>query len=732
MANANMGFTPGVYIQEQNAFGNSVVPAPTAVPAFIGYTQNTSYNGQDITFQPVKINSLTDFTSLFGSTAPQVGYGVTPVLVSSGVLADMNAVCTAAANAQGVSTSVKNSVLGTPAVAADPNANPPVVAADAVTGYIGNIASATSGTIGGYVTSITTALNTATALSPQNTADMAVLSACLSYANTMSMNLNEPSATTYEAASTAATPASGATATATQTAMQPILAALSAATSTKAVQAQITTINTALTAAKSLATPVAADIAVIQAILDYGNAVNDAILSVNYWSGGVGYALNQTTVNYRLYAAIKFFYENGGGTAYVYSIGGYNYSQGSLTDTTPFQTAIDLLVQETEPTMLVIPDAIELIDTGASDLPTRYKNCYSLQEAMLNHCGTQMNRLAILDIPGGWAEPAIGEKSYEIFRDQVSPILAQSNSYGAAYYPWLNTTVYQTSDVSSANLSTADTSYYATIFDMMLNEYIGIAGAGPNASPNPVPNKVIPYVNAFAVSATQLTSNPVIANITPTSAAHSALYNLSASYQLLINSVLTQMNLMAPCAGMAGIYTTVDNAEGVWVAPANVGIASVISPSLKIDDDMQADLNVPIDGKSVCAIRSFNGRGTLVWGARTLDGNSDDWRYINVRRTMMYIEQSVKDAAFAYVFAPNVAGTWIDVQSMISNFLIGLWSQGGLAGSKAEAAFSVAVGLGSTMTSQDILDGVMRVKVLVAISHPAEFIEITFQQQMQS
>jgi phage tail sheath protein FI len=98
---------------------------------------------------------------------------------------------------------------------------------------------------------------------------------------------------------------------------------------------------------------------------------------------------------------------------------------------------------------------------------------------------------------------------------------------------------------------------------------------------------------------------------------------------------------------------------------------------------------------------------------------------------MIFLEQSVKDAAKAYVFAPNDASTWTNVKSMISNFLTGVWKQGGLVGPKPASAFSVTVGLGSTMTNDDILNGIMRVSVKVAVSHPAEFIEITFQQQMQ-
>jgi phage tail sheath protein FI len=182
---------------------------------------------------------------------------------------------------------------------------------------------------------------------------------------------------------------------------------------------------------------------------------------------------------------------------------------------------------------------------------------------------------------------------------------------------------------------------------------------------------------------------------------------------------------------MAGIYTAVDNAEGVWKAPANVAVQSVISPTVKIDHDMQEDLNVPLDGKAVCAIRAFQGMGIMVWGARTLDGNSNDWRYINVRRTLIFLEQSIKDAAKTYVFAPNDASTWVTVKSMISNFLTGVWKQGGLVGPKPGDAFFVHLGLGTTMTAEDIRNGILRVQVGVAVSHPAEFIVFTFEQQMQ-
>jgi phage tail sheath protein FI len=138
-----------------------------------------------------------------------------------------------------------------------------------------------------------------------------------------------------------------------------------------------------------------------------------------------------------------------------------------------------------------------------------------------------------------------------------------------------------------------------------------------------------------------------------------------------------------------------------------------------------------LSGKAINAIRSFVGKGVLVWGARSMDANSQDWRYISVRRTLIMIEQSIKNSVEAYVFEPNTARTWLKLKTSIDNFLTEVWKNGSLAGSTPSQAFEVNVGLGSTMTPNDILEGVMRVSIKVAITRPAEFIEITFEQKMQ-
>ena len=175
----------------------------------------------------------------------------------------------------------------------------------------------------------------------------------------------------------------------------------------------------------------------------------------------------------------------------------------------------------------------------------------------------------------------------------------------------------------------------------------------------------------------------------------------------------------------------VDRTRGVWKAPANVSLNRVIAPSVKITDADQESLNVDPNGKSINAIRSFTGKGILVWGARTLAGNDNEWRYVSVRRFFNMVEESVKKASESFVFEPNDANTWVKVRAMIENFLTLQWRAGALAGATPEDAFYVKVGLGQTMTAVDILEGRMNVEIGMAAVRPAEFIILRLNLAMQ-
>ena len=235
-----------------------------------------------------------------------------------------------------------------------------------------------------------------------------------------------------------------------------------------------------------------------------------------------------------------------------------------------------------------------------------------------------------------------------------------------------------------------------------------------------------PYIFKPPVSSNYLpATNTPFTNGTDNTA-DKALYNT-------IKSMLSNYTLeLYPSAAMAGVYTSVDGDRGVWKAPANVSLAMVNEPGVLINDDDQGLLNVdPGSGKSINAIRKFTGRGIMVWGSRTLAGNDNEWRYINVKRLFIYVEESIKKATEFVVFEPNTAATWQRIKSMSEAFLTGLWRDGGLAGATAKDAFFVRVGLGTTMTPQDILEGRMIVEIGMAASRPAEFIILRFSHKLQ-
>ena len=215
-----------------------------------------------------------------------------------------------------------------------------------------------------------------------------------------------------------------------------------------------------------------------------------------------------------------------------------------------------------------------------------------------------------------------------------------------------------------------------------------------------------------------------------------ALSELEAIDSATYNKIKAEINkvkvVLPPSSLIAGVYAKVDSNIGVWKAPANISLNYVVKPSVKITNDMQDRLNVDtIAGTSINAIRSFTGKGTLVWGARTLAGNDNEWRFVSVTRFFNMVEESVKNATEQYVFDPNDANTWVKVRAMIENFLTLQWRAGALAGAKPEHAYYVRVGLGQTMTAMDVLEGKMIIEIGMAVVRPAEFIILKFSHKMQ-
>jgi hypothetical protein len=208
----------------------------------------------------------------------------------------------------------------------------------------------------------------------------------------------------------------------------------------------------------------------------------------------------------------------------------------------------------------------------------------------------------------------------------------------------------------------------------------------------------------------------------------------NAFYFMATNALNSTQMLMPASSAVVGIYAFVDDTRGVWKAPANINIDDVIRPELLITNKQQEELNVDVvAGKSINVIRTFEGRGpAIIWGARTLAGNDNEWRYISVRRYFNMVEESTKNATEQFVFEPNDRNTWIRVKSMIENYLTQQWKIGALMGTTTREAYFVKVGLNETMTEQDIFEGRMIVQIGLAVVRPAEFIILEFMHKMLS
>jgi len=383
-----------------------------------------------------------------------------------------------------------------------------------------------------------------------------------------------------------------------------------------------------------------------------------------------------------LYYHMQMYFANGGGPCWVISAG----NSGSLTKV-KITTALAALKKEDEPTMIVIPEARNL--SSSTDF-------YDVMKACLTQCNSLQDRFTIMDLredSGDFASDASN------FRSNIG---TQYLKYGAAYYPLLNTSLLY--DDASVKIT-----YNASGNNPLIDTAIGAGRTLADIIELAADEDAVDYA---------------------TVGTHLSTF-LSEQLGAIRNAVAEQVIVLGPTAAMAGVYATVDRDQGVWKAPANISLNYVSEPSYKLNNTDQEGLNVDSTGKSINVIRSFTGKGNIVWCARTLAGNDNEWRYVPVRRLFITAEESIKKATEFVVFEPNDKATWQRTRVMIENYLTLLWRQGALAGAKPEDAFFVNVGLGETMTSQDILEGRMIIEVGMAAVRPAEFIILNFSHKLQ-
>ena len=537
---------------------------------------------------------------------------------------------------------------------------------------------------------------------------------------------------------------------------------------------------------------------------------------------------------FHLYVSLRQYFDNGGGPCYIVSVGDFS----SAVTAPPISGGIDTLSAEDEPTLILFPDAVELVSGGNPDLVA----FSGLQTKALGLCASMQDRFSILDVLQGDKRQDVSNKPIDDFRSSIG---INNLNYGAAYYPWIITTYDVNVDFrqmefwNNAGVPAKITNYdgfskstdekalvtnlqnaikdtdkvIGSVFsnaadatalrvsgidavkakltalanniaqnvtpDVQLTSYLDLlaavtsliayeknakVAANTTAGRNPTPvysvldntawitNSTYAAIAANAdnftkdaagaLSIVQALQDTVATILTGFGAlingalfyenlAEQALFSGNVFFSAANSAITLKMSTIPPSGAIAGVYANVDGTRGVWKAPANVSLNNVIGPAVKIDNSDQDDMNVTATGKSINAIRAFAGRGTLVWGARTLAGNDNEWRYIPVRRFFIMVEESVKKATYPFVFENNDANTWTKVRVMIQNFLTLQWRAGALQGAKPEDAFFVHVGLNETMTALDILEGRMIVEIGMAVVRPAEFIILRFSHKMQ-
>ncbi len=376
-------------------------------------------------------------------------------------------------------------------------------------------------------------------------------------------------------------------------------------------------------------------------------------------------------VLFRLHHALQMYFANGGGSCYITCVGNYATAAAtSLAKYNQMKAGLDALRKIDEVTLLLFPDAPSLKEA----------QFYRLYRAALKQSALLGNRFTLVNIFTTSATASFASKALH-FRNGIGD---KNLGYGAAYYPYLRTGI--PPFINEASQAVTGGSVAA-----------GTVLRLPDNSPDLSRSIFHSNNNLYANIKTALQKNSII---------------------------------LPPCSAIAGIYCQVDNTRGVWKAPANVSLNLVTELLVQIDNITQEDMNATPSGKSVNAIRVFPGKGILVWGARTLAGNDNEWRYIPVRRFCSMVEASVKNAMLPFVFEPNDPNTWIRVRSMTENFLQLQWRAGALMGAKPEHAFFVKVGLGQTMTTLDIAEGTMIVEIGLAVARPAEFIILRLSQKV--
>lgn len=374
--------------------------------------------------------------------------------------------------------------------------------------------------------------------------------------------------------------------------------------------------------------------------------------------------------------SVRLFMENGGQSCIVVSTGTFS----EPVDPHALRAGIDALDNVEQPLLIAVPDICRVSLEGRGPLV----------DHALAHCAKRRDRFVLIDVPDAMTQASADIAHIrDDFRDRITSDWVHLR-YGAAYYPHLRTRLRHEIDADRVTIAIRTPHSAAR------------SGDGPRQAPRRL---------------SELADNGDDARLR----------------EAVTDFLSTEPVTLPPSGAVAGVYVRNDALRGVWKAPANVPLQAVDAPAIAVDDPLNDALTSdPVAGKSVNAIRALPGKGTVIWGARTLAGNDAEYRYVPVRRLLMLVELSLERALAALTTQPNEPATWSRAARIAAGFLHELWQSGALQGANPEDAFFVHVGMGRTMNARDIQEGRLIVHVGLAPLKPAEFVGLPIVLYMSS
>jgi phage tail sheath protein FI len=507
-----------------------------------------------------------------------------------------------------------------------------------------------------------------------------------------------------------------------------------------------------------------------------------------------GLTLVEPEVQFLMYYSLQMYFANGGGPCYIVSVGTYDSTSTGvqLPSLKNGLDKIETLKAIKDPILIILPDAVSLGETDFYDLynytigKLETKNRFALLDTYHGNSTTSSNNHNTI---GNFRTEVDSTSHAAAYFPHLKTILnysfdenetaithtglQQAGQDSAVFYESEIAALDELKNLASEEISSvsANASVLADLLDqaIAIAEEINETADETTGQPGDAKEALIDAIDEAKAVRDAIHNGIIDDFVIPDGFNEDAplfsgefealkdailnikdekgdadgiiLKNLESSNSLLYNEIKEAIRslkiVLPPSSAMAGVYGRVDSVRGVWKAPANVSLNYVIAPTEKVSEHEQADLNIHATGKSINAIRTFTGKGTLVWGARTLDGKDkkeddtdNEWKYVHVRRYYDMIEQSISQALVKFINEPNIPYTWLRAKTMLENFMNQQWMDGALAGSTTKEAYEVKVYGSKDPITENITD-TMIVEIKVALVRPAEFIILKFSHKLQ-